>query len=60
MNKKIKLKNYEYLKEFHHFFCSEMLSLQDSYRIQQLEANYLRSYIRLSRRRIHFFRTECL
>ena len=46
MNKKNELKNYEYLKELHQLLCNEMLSLQDSYRLQQLEVNYLRAYIR--------------
>lgn len=46
MSKKNELKNYEYLKELHQLLCSEMISLQDSYRIQQLEVNYLRAYIR--------------
>lgn len=46
MNKKNELKSYEYLKELHQLLCSEMVALQDSYRIQQLEVNYLRACIR--------------
>lgn len=43
--KKLK-EQYEYLKELYSLLSSEMVHLQEDYRIQQLELNYLKAYIR--------------
>lgn len=37
---------YEYLKELHTLLCNEMTALQEDFRRQQEELNYLQAYIR--------------
>lgn len=44
-NSKIK-EQYEYLREIHSLLSSEMVSLQEDHRQQQLELSYLKGFIR--------------